>query len=86
MTKPEWNDLAISGLRRALPSDRVESARSAIDLKLMFGSAQLRRHPSFERHIHVFTLFAGETLRIVVETTDPMIVWHVGIQPDPVTE
>jgi len=60
----------------------LASARAAIDLKPAFGAAALRRHPAFEREIYVFTQFAGNTLRIVVEKTETMIVWLIGIQPN----
>ncbi|MBX9910928.1 MAG: hypothetical protein K2Z25_19765 [Beijerinckiaceae bacterium] len=86
MKKPNWRELAVKGLERALPPDRIDGARSAIDLKLMFASAGLRRHLAFEREIYVFTQFAGKTLRIVIEANDPPIVWHVGVQPDRITE
>lgn len=59
MIEPNWTDLASSGLKRAIPADRVESAKSAINLKIMFGAAGLRRLPNFRNEIYVFTLFAG---------------------------
>jgi hypothetical protein len=77
-----WTDLAIAGLRRSVPVERLASARAAIDLKLAFGAAAMRRHLAFEREIYVFTQFAGNTLRIVIEKTETTTVWHVGIQPN----
>ncbi len=86
MIQPNWTDLANSGLKHAIPAERVESARSAIDLKIMFGAAGLRRLPNFSKEIYVFTLFAGKTLRIVIEKGEATTVWHVGVQPDALTE
>jgi hypothetical protein len=82
MTQPHWTELAETGLKRAIPAERVDSARSAIDLKIMLGAASLRRLPGFARDIYVFALFAGNTLRIVIEKGEAITVWHIGIQPD----
>jgi hypothetical protein len=88
MAKVEWTQLALKGLARCIASDRLESARNAIELKLNFApAAGLRRLPAFSnRQIFVFTLFAGAMIRLVVEIDDDKTIWHVGLQPDQTTE
>jgi len=60
-SSPIWADLAIAGLQRSVPAERLASARAAIDLKLAFGTAAMRRHPAFEREIYAFTQFSPGT-------------------------
>lgn len=88
MAKVEWTQLALKGLTRCVAANRLESARNAIELKMSFTpTAGLRRLPAFpDRQIFVFSLFAGEMIRLVVEIDDQTVIWHVGLQPYQSTE
>jgi hypothetical protein len=88
MNEPNWSELALRGLKRALPKERVDGAIKSINLRLALRSAVLVPLGSGlgKENMYMFHLFAGSDLRIVVENGTPPTIWAVGLQKVELTE
>jgi hypothetical protein len=80
-----WSELADAGLRRLVPDASLQSARSAIALRLSLGRQTPRKRLTAApgRDLFVCVIYAGLHLRIVFEDGDTIIILAVGRQEPP---